>query len=439
MAIRTVPRPTAATEISALLDSPEVSALCGELDSLRWTGRKGYGSRALIGACLVKSVYAIPTWSRTAALIAEHKALQDALGATPSVYACYRFATKLRANRPALNACLTTLAASLATSFPTTDATSPSTRPTFPRSPMASGTFPRVAPRESVSDPEASWGHRSAVSTRRGGGFYGYKLHLAVCARTDLPVAWRVESANHGDALFALPLLDAVRERGCQPETCAMDKGYDSRAIHDGCEALDCRPIVAQIKQSKARTLDDVPTCDHGRWTFAGADFNRKATKWRCPSGACKPKSVWIKADRRNPLIPRSTARFGSLYRGRSAVEREFGRLKHEWGLGPLRGRGIEKVAFHADLCILARLACALARARAAPLAAYAAARSPRLAAMLAIRAAFALAITGVAVWFLVSGWPIGAVAIVVVGVMARRSAESGRVRRFANRFAHPS
>jgi hypothetical protein len=44
--------------------------------------------------------------------------------------------------------------------------------------------------------------------------------------------------------------------------------------------------------------------------------------------------------------------------------------LKHEWGLGPLRVREIEKVQFHADLVILARLASALARARAVPLAA---------------------------------------------------------------------
>jgi len=48
-----------------------------------------------------------------------------------------------------------------------------------------------------------------------------------------------------------------------------------------------------------------------------------------------------------------------------------LGRLKHEWGLGPLRVSGIEKVQLHSDLCILARLSVALARARAAPLAAY--------------------------------------------------------------------
>jgi hypothetical protein len=48
----------------------------------------------------------------------------------------------------------------------------------------------------------------------------------------------------------------------------------------------------------------------------------------------------------------------------------EFGRLKHEWALSPLRARGIEQVRLHADLTILAKLACHLARARAVPLAA---------------------------------------------------------------------
>ena len=51
----------------------------------------------------------------------------------------------------------------------------------------------------------------------------------------------------------------------------------------------------------------------------------------------------------------------------RAAVEREFGRLEHEWALGPLRVRGLERVALHADLTILAKLACALARSRAVP------------------------------------------------------------------------
>jgi hypothetical protein len=41
---------------------------------------------------------------------------------------------------------------------------------------------------------------------------------------------------------------------------------------------------------------------------------------------------------------------------GRAAVEREFGRLKHDYGLAPLRVRGLARVQLHADLAILARL-----------------------------------------------------------------------------------
>jgi Transposase DDE domain len=71
------------------------------------------------------------------------------------------------------------------------------------------------------------------------------------------------------------------------------------------------------------------------------------------------------KADRLHPLIPRETPRWRKLYRGRAAVEHEFGRLKNDWALLPLRVRGLDRVALHADLTILAKLACALARARA--------------------------------------------------------------------------
>jgi transposase len=69
-------------------------------------------------------------------------------------------------------------------------------------------------------------------------------------------------------------------------------------------------------------------------------------------------------------LIPRETPRWRKLYKGRAAVEREFGRLKHEWSLRPLRVRGVERVQLHADLTILAKLASARARARAVPFAA---------------------------------------------------------------------
>jgi hypothetical protein len=67
----------------------------------------------------------------------------------------------------------------------------------------------------------------------------------------------------------------------------------------------------------------------------------------------------------RESSIQRKSDEWRRLYRGRSAVAREFGRLKHHYGLAILRVRGIERVRLHADLTILGRLALELARARA--------------------------------------------------------------------------
>ena len=92
--------------------------LIAELDALRWTGRKGYGARALVGACLIKSLYGFVTWTRAASLIADHPGLQVALGGCPSLSACYRFTVKLRKHSDALADCLDRIAVSLQAELP---------------------------------------------------------------------------------------------------------------------------------------------------------------------------------------------------------------------------------------------------------------------------------------------------------------------------------
>src|SRR5262245_27173085 len=96
MASSTVSPGHDARQVAALLALPEITSLISDVDALHWTGRPGYAVKALVGAALTKAVYALPTWTRTATLIAEHAALHDAIGGTPSVHALYRFAGKLR-------------------------------------------------------------------------------------------------------------------------------------------------------------------------------------------------------------------------------------------------------------------------------------------------------------------------------------------------------
>jgi Transposase DDE domain len=103
-----------------------------------------------------------------------------------------------------------------------------------------------------------------------------------------------------------------------------MDKGYDNTRVTAETRERGCIPIVS-LRKNGPIPLDPIP--------YGSGEWKR-------------------------------------LYRGRAAVEREFGRLKNEYGLTPLRTRGLRRVALHADLTVLARLGVALARVRAVPLAA---------------------------------------------------------------------
>ena len=147
--------------------------------------------------------------------------------------------------------------------------------------------------RQRFSDPDASWGHRSAISTRKGGGFYGYKLHLAVCARTDLPIGWHVTTARTHESSQVERLLGAVKSRNFKPETVAFDKGYDVKPVYQACHEAGVLQVIPLRKTPAVKQGKHLPpTCEHGAWTFAGTDFKRKLTKWRCPTGSCQPKSL---------------------------------------------------------------------------------------------------------------------------------------------------
>lgn len=151
------------------------------------------------------------------------------------------------------------------------------------------------------------------MSTRPRGGFYGYRLHLTVRTQTDLPLAWEVRAGKDADMRVVEPLLKQLADRGIGPASVTMDRGYDYQAVYQACQTHRALAVVA------ARTNS---------------------------STGEEP-------------IDRDSNTFKRLYPARSAVERELGRLKHQIGLTPLRLRRPERVRFHADLCLLTRLALA--------------------------------------------------------------------------------
>jgi hypothetical protein len=169
----TVPPRSDAVQLAALLDSPEINQLVTELTATRWTGRPGYPIRTMVGMVLAKSLYTLPTWTRTVALVGEHAALRAALGYpdvadVPSVHACYRFTAKLRAFKPLLDACLDRITAALHEQMPdlgTTVAIDASDMPAY-----ANGQ--RSAPGRPVASTATSsirWSVRSPAFRWRGG------------------------------------------------------------------------------------------------------------------------------------------------------------------------------------------------------------------------------------------------------------------------------
>ena len=111
-------------------------------------------------------------------------------------------------------------------------------------------------------------------------------------------------------------------------------------------------PIIALRRITRvARGEHRPPSCEHGEWTFAGADRQTARVKVAMPDRRMQAR---VRVGEGRPSAPaRPASRSGKLYRGRGAVEREFGRLKHEHGLLPLRLCGIDRVKLHADLTIL--------------------------------------------------------------------------------------
>jgi hypothetical protein len=314
-----------AVQLAVILDSAEIQRFIADLEGVRWTGRPGYSIRSLLGVALAKSLYAIPTWSRTVALVHEHDGLQRALGDVPSVYAAYRFAVKLHTHRRLLDQCIQRVLSRLHAERPEMGehvAIDASDLPAYANGQRFVSKGGRERAPGEYSDPDASWGHRSAVSTRKGGGFYGYRIHAAVCTLTGLPIAWSVETAKVNESMLVAPLLDQLPR---SPATCAMDKGYDIERVYHECNARRVLPVIPLRQTTAVKRGDHL----HGQ-----------------PDGT-----------RLRPFLNRATDHWRRLYKQRGAVEREFGRLKHEWAMLPLRVRSLARVRLHVDLTILAKLA----------------------------------------------------------------------------------
>jgi transposase len=165
--------------------------------------------------------------------------------------------------------------------------------------------------RTGYSDPESRVGR--AVKTRD----LGYRLHLAVDAKSEMPLAMTVAPANENEKKHSVKLFEKA---SChvKPKRLVADPQYSSQSLRDAA--------------AKQGTLPVIPY----------------------PKNQMKGVKGILRIDRR--FKSHGPQQLRRIYRKRVAVERVFSRLKNLAGLAQHNLRGLAKITFHAQLCLLIML-----------------------------------------------------------------------------------
>ncbi|MGQ9696360.1 MAG: transposase, partial [Thermodesulfobacteriota bacterium] len=239
--------------------------------------------------------------------------------------------------------------------------------------------------KENPSDKDAAWGYKEnhKNETRY---FFGYKVHMIVDCKSQLPVEITVTPGNEHDLTQALPLLKSAKQiENLSVQNYAADSAYDDYEIYrSSINDLGLTPFIAlnprSSKDKPPSSFSDLSfsykqgcfQCAAGKSAiFAGYDKARNRFKFRCPAalgrdtclfkGACYTSSY----GRTFYLFPEDDLRLvGKIIRGsrtwqinyakRTAVERCNSEAKEQHFLDKLRVRGIARVKIHSYLSLSA-------------------------------------------------------------------------------------
>jgi transposase len=171
------------------------------------------------------------------------------------------------------------------------------------------------------SDPEARVG-------RDGKTFeLGYKLHVAIDAKSELPLAVNAASANENEKKHAPTLFrKAWNMTGHRTKTFIADSQYSSKKLREQILSYGVKAVIPYPANQRKEEVDVLRVDRHFR-----------------THGPAEERQV---------------------YKQRSAIERVNSRQKEQLCLERHRARGCERVNAHTLLCMIAMLLNALAAFR---------------------------------------------------------------------------
>jgi len=165
--------------------------------------------------------------------------------------------------------------------------------------------------RTGYSDPESRIGR--AVKAKD----LGYRLHLAVDVKSELPVAMIVVSANENEKKHSISLFKKASEH-VKPRRLLADSQYSASNLRETASECGALPVIPY------------------------------------PRNQFKGVRGILRVDRK--FRSHGPQKFKIAYRKRVAVERVFSRLKNLASLTQHNLRGLAKVTFHSQLCVLIML-----------------------------------------------------------------------------------
>jgi len=233
--------------------------------------------------------------------------------------------------------------------------------------------------------------------------WFGYKLHLLVDSKYELPIAYEVTKASQAETPTMKELITKLNKlHPSITEACNyayFDKGYDDKCfIKTLWDEYGIKPVI-DIRnmwkdKEKTRLLLKYNNVVHDfkgtiscycpisfqqrEMAFGGFENNRNTLKYICPAKAygidCIGKEkclanvnirVPLDVDRRifTP-VARSSYKWSTLYKNRTSVERVNSRLDVSFGFENHNIRGLKKMKLKCSLALNVMLSLALGRCK---------------------------------------------------------------------------
>ena len=257
-------------------------------------------------------------------------------------------------------------------------------------------------------DFDANWGKHEYKGVNKDGStwiktetWFGYKLHLIVDAKYELPVDFKVTKASEAELPQALKLLKSVKKNHPnllkRTDYLLGDRGYDAtELIRESWDKYGIKPII-DIRNmwkdgEKTRLLKGYQnvgynyrgtvfcycpkTSKEKEMVYGGFEKDRETLKYRCPAihygiSCCGKDICPVKSGIRIPLetdrrlftpVARSSYKWEAEYNKRTAIERVNSRIDSLYGFENHFIRGLSKMNARCGLALCVMLSMALGR-----------------------------------------------------------------------------